>query len=402
MAPSPMVILQPADQAPKPEKKPFVLPKHAVLVVVIVLIILGSSVIGMQVLTSQKRRITTRIGILQTTQTPTPRPPTPTDSLDITKDWKTYANKSFSLKYPSRFTVTEQKPVLSSLYPTIYSSVVFTDETSTITIQVAKNTQKLTLTNALGNGPILRYTNTFIANKSTRIIPLDDTDAILIEKISAGQLGASMNVIGIKDEKVYELTVTPLEVDATIGKLMLSTFKILGQEPSDETDDWTVRIDQAYGFSFKYPTTYSLDFNKVASGSPNLTIVYDNSTYQVDTAKFKIEVQDLKFIGQSDTTSRNIIQLPLSEYVNKKWDLNKTASVSGIHTVSPLLQTTIDGKPAYQFSVDGKYVDDRGSETLTEEYLYAFTENAGYKYKIWYPKSSTVYDQILKTFTFTK
>ena len=132
-----------------------------------------------------------------------------------------------------------------------------------------------------------------------------------------------------------------------------------------------------------------------------LTSVYDIER-PTDT-KFKIEVQDIKKIGLSNYTSRNLIGLPLDQYAAKKWEYAKASSSANLDkTVSPLKEFTVSGKIAYQLSVTGEYRDDLDTEILTEEYTFIFTQSNGYKYIIWYPKSDVIFSEVFKTLTFTK
>lgn len=386
------------------EKKKFHFSKHILLGIGLVLVI-ASMISGIVIMQSQDvKGIPIR---LRVAQQPTPVLPTdipPTNQVDPTAHWKTYANKSFSIKYPDRFKVEERKTVPSQLYSKIHASVIFTDADTAITITVAKNTQNYTLENALGNGPSLRYAKSLMTGKKVRNISVDNTNAVMIEDISAGQNGTARDLVMIKDNKMYQLTLAPQQADVTTFMHMATTFKMLHQEPVDETDSWKLHTNTTYGYQFRYPLTYALDFNKVASGTPTLVIAYDNTKVQVDMPKFKIEVQDAKNFGQSAITSREILKLKLDEYVIKKWDYNKAATDAAIvnRRISAIKTTTVDGKPAYSFTVSGKYIDDHVAEILQEEYIFIFTESGGYKFKIWFPTSSLIYNQIFNTVTFTR
>jgi hypothetical protein len=408
-----MIVIK-SNQPPTPSapKQPFfshLRKPRLVLILGIIGIITFSSLLGGLVLlqSKQTKYAPVRLKVLNAGREPTRKPteqPIPLPTTDPTNSWLTYANKSFSIKYPERFTVKEQTLNVSLAYPKMYSSVTFTDQVSTITITAAKNSLNLTLNNALGSGPHLRYEKSLAANKPTKTVNMYGITGIMVEHIAAGTRGVGADVMAIEDGKVYQITIEPKDIDLTTFNFMLPSFTPLHQEPGDETENWKIHIDSSYKYSFRYPTNYALDFNKVASGSPTLTTLYNNSGIQVDTPKYKVEVQDIKNIGLSDVTARNILQLSLEDYVNKKWEYNKTASDAAVpdKKVSAIKETMVDGKRAFQFSVSGKYVDEQVSEKLSEEYTFVFTEQNGHKYKIWYPKSDTVYNQVFNTFTFIR
>lgn len=400
-----MIVLNTGTHSPqtiKPPEKKKSNRLHYVLIGILLILFVASGITGVIMLQAKDSKGTAKI--LKAPSTGITSTPTPVEKKDPTLDWQTYANKSIQFKYPDRFTIQEPKPGISQLYPKIYAVTTFTDEESTITITIAKNSQNYTLDQAVGNGPSLRYGQNIISNKEKKALSVDGTKGILIEKIPSGEKGIAADALFVAYGKVYQLTLAPETADQTTFNYLLQTIKFLDQEPADITDNWKLYIDNTYGFSFRYPTNYALEFNKVASGAATLTTIYDNSTTQVDTPKFKVEVQDLKNFGQSAVTSRAIIQKPLQEFVTTKWDYNKAATDSAYpnKTISAISQTTVDGKTAYQFSVTGKYQDDHVAEKLSEEYLFIFTENAGYKYKIWFPKSDPIDNQILKTIIFTK
>jgi hypothetical protein len=324
-------------------------------------------------------------------------------TLDPTINWQTYITKSYSIKYPSRFAISQNQLPYSVIYSKIYSSVIFSDDQNLITITAAKNSSNYSLNSISGNGPQIRYASTLIPNNGQKIIKIGSIEALLTQHLTLGQNGTALDIILIENAKVYQFTLSPLNADPATFMAMLNTFKTLNQEPDDITDNWQIAVDNNYGFTFKYPLTYGLDHGKSATISA-LTMVFDADKTQVDAPEFRIEVQDARNLGQSDYTSKNLLNLPLDQYVNKKWGYAKNASDAAVPniTTSALMQTIISGKLAYQFNVSGEYSDDRGTERLNTKYLYVFTQNAGYKYKIWFPEGDIIFNQILKTLTFTR
>jgi hypothetical protein len=384
-------------------KKKFPLPKNVLVLFGAILICL-TALGGLYVLpANQKKLVPIRQSVshIPPTKSAPSATPQPTAKLDPTANWKTYANKSFSIRYPERFTITEKSLPVTSKYPKVYTTIILSDVASDITITVAKNTPQLKLENALGNGPYLRYSDTLLTKPVSTVL-VDGNDGKMAQAINAGAAGVRADIVTVAHGKVYEMTLSPIGVDAEVFALIVSTMKLLNQEPSDSTDEWPVHVDTPYKFSFRYPTLYSIEYNKVASGSPTLTSVYDNAKINLDAPRFKIEVQDIRNFGQSAVTSRQILQLPLIQYVDKKWEYNKIATDAAIpnRTIGPIKQTAVDGKTAYSFTVSGKYIDDHTQEILSGSYTFVFTENNGYKYKIWFPSNDTIETQIFNTFIF--
>lgn len=394
----------------QPENKPLVIPKQIIFVGLFILVML-SMISSMFVLNSTNPKKTINIqpnlpNISSKDNTQIIKEPTaiPTPTPDPTISWQTYLNKSFTIRYPARFTITEQPVKFSSLYPKVYTDVIFADGNTTIEVTVAKNSPNFSLDTILGQGPGVRYNNTLVPAENIRRSTIDGINALIVSRIPTGQGGTAVDILLIKDGKIYQLSLTPIDADPTTFLYMLKTFSEVNQEPSDATDNWLVYTDAAYHYAFKYPPTYGVDHAKVASGSPALTRVFDKSSVQVDTPKFQIETQDPNNFGQSAVTSRALLKLPLDEYVSKKWDYNKSASDAAVPNkiVSPIKAILVGGNSGYYFTVNGKYQDDIISELLSEEYVYAFTESNGYKIKAWYPKANTTFTQIFNTLTFYK
>ncbi len=389
-------------------RKTFILPKNSILLGVIAVIFF--SMIGGIVIMSQNGGGTPiRMKVMQTQEIPSSdtanlQSADPTPTTNPTATWKIYKSKSYTVQYPERFAISEQKTDFSLVYPVIYSSITFTDVQSTITITVARNSANFTLATLLGQGPNIRYTKELAPAEKVVRKTIAGTETLFVTDIPAGATGIAADVLLIHNAKVYQITLSPRASDMTTFNLMLDSLTLLDDELPDITDSWTLYADAAYGFSFRYPTTFTTDSPKVASGSPTQIMAFDKTKIQVDTTKWKIEVQDPKNFGQSAVTSRDLLKLSLEDYVNKKWEYNKAASDAAYpkRKIGPIQTVTIGGKAAYQFTVTDKYVDDHMSEKLSEEFLFIFTENGGYKYKIWYPKANTTYEQITDTVTFFK
>lgn len=381
------------------------LTKHKLILFLISLVIFGL-LTGIYVMGDKDNRkiqgIWMKVPFQNTKPTATGTPiPSIVPTIDPTSNWPTYSNKSVSFKYPSRFTVTDLELPYTVLYPKVYSAIKLTDSISTINITTAKNQANFSLETIIGSGPSARYAPSLLTSGKKNIL-INNITGITAESIPAGKEGIAKDVIFISKGKVYQLTLSPIDADTTTFDLILSTFKMLNQEPSDITDNWQVYTNSTYGYTLKYPTNYSIDHLRSASVSAQTIVSAANQT-STDSSKFKIEAQDIRNIALSNITSRNLLGLPLDQYVNKKWEYNKaSSSASPNKIVSAIKETNIAGKIAFEFSVTQEFRDDMGTEKLSQEYLFKYLENGGYKFKIWYPKNDVVINDILKTITFYK
>lgn len=132
--------------------------------------------------------------------------PSQSSTSSETANWKTYTGKAFSIKYNKEYSYQESKTVSSPEYPNTYPQVKFVKTNNGgFTITVASNVKSLTLDNALGNGPDLRYTKDALAGKDIKRIKIDNVDAVLVEDLNVGLNGVSFEIIAIKDSNVYQL-----------------------------------------------------------------------------------------------------------------------------------------------------------------------------------------------------
>lgn len=168
-----------------------------------------------------------------------------------------------------------------------------------------------------------------------------------------------------------------------------------------DTAGWESYANNTYKIAFSYPSDLTLSFNNTAPGQDPylMTLAYTNASQSGNVA---IDVQDISFIGQSDQQSRNIIQMDLLDFASEKRSLNFTYNDPNVpnRRVGALATMTFLGKPAYSFTVTGSYYDDRGYQTLDEEYTYLFTEHGGYKMIISYPSADPLLKKVVNTIQF--
>lgn len=387
--------------SPIPPHKPFVL-RHAALFLLLIGVVASSTTSYYFLLkNSRYRNIPQRVTLPYTEQKkvqnllPTDIP-VPTKKALATADWKLFINPSFSFRYPDTFVATEEAVPKLRAYPFFYSVVSVKGPTGTIILTAAKNTPNYTLTNLIGNGPYVQYNAKDISGAYTRPVAIDDVTGTRIDNLVAG---ITSEVLVIADKRVYQILLLPQYVDTSEFDALLQTLRLLSEETPLEIESWQQYVNQHYGYQFLYPQMYAAEEIKQATTGAQLTQVYDNSRVQFIPAKLKIEVQDIKSVSDSAKLSRDLLKLPLKDYVEQKWQMNKNATQEASLTpkLGEITIATISGKRAYQFTVGTNYVDDLGSEKLNEDYLFVFTEHKEYKIKIWYPKSEDLFGKILTT-----
>lgn len=168
-----------------------------------------------------------------------------------------------------------------------------------------------------------------------------------------------------------------------------------------ETAGWKTYTNKTYDIRFQYPEELELTFNNTAANQDPylMKLSYKNSSA---SGALTIDVQDIAFVGQSDQQSRTIMQMNLLDFATEKRSLNFTYSDPNVpaRRVGSLITMTFSEKPAYSFTVTGSYYDDRGYQTLNEEYTYVFTENDSYKIIISYPSSDALFKKVVGTINF--
>lgn len=84
-----------------------------------------------------------------------------------------------------------------------------------------------------------------------------------------------------------------------------------------ETTTWLTYTNKTYGISLTYPPNMLINFNKTSSGiEPYLILLTYPDASQ--SGQLRIDIQDVQYVGQSDTDSRAIMALNLQEFAEKK------------------------------------------------------------------------------------
>ena len=192
----------------------------ALLPVVIIIILIG--VLGYFVYqnTQFKSRVANPSPTITSLATNSPEP---SSTPNPTANWETYAGDGYNLKYPGDYTAAPVAFVSSPNYSS-GTSVKFQNMNSSITVTESINSQNLTLANALGNGPELSYAQSFLSGKTIQNYSIGGVPGVGVENISAGQSGIALDVIWIKNGRIYQATTSSSE-GAIILNQILSTFK---------------------------------------------------------------------------------------------------------------------------------------------------------------------------------
>ena len=168
---------------------------------------------------------------------------------DETLTWETYrATGKYEIKYPLEYySVRSSLSIVSVDWPgvvTFEPNDIFSRKqpfaiTHTIDIAISANTNKLDLSNYeefFGNGAIIKYTREFVDPMKIKKITLGGVEALRLDNLPAGQSGITSHIIVLRDDKIYEIVVSPQgstgdgevrEKNMPIVEQILSTFKFL-------------------------------------------------------------------------------------------------------------------------------------------------------------------------------
>lgn len=165
----------------------------------------------------------------------------------------------------------------------------------------------------------------------------------------------------------------------------------------DEAQDWLIFTNRKYKYTFKHPQGSSVGSNQFVTDAEDAFSVYLSG----NQTNYNVEVQDPEMYSNSPAIIRTK-ELPLKEFAQEIWRQNNEDTNPYIKNkeVGQILQTTVSGKEAYQFTLTGSYHDGLGGYVLEKKYNYLFVENNGLNFMIWLPADNSTARTILESFKF--
>jgi len=182
----------------------------------------------------------------QSTSTPAPVTRS-TPATDETASWKTYtsAEMGFSIKYPDDMYSTKIESTLGDWKGYSFAILEPTDSfnnkkplavTYRISIASVPNLKKFTIENPkgmFGNGPLEEYIPDFLEGKTIMETSLGAQKAFIVRNLAVGQSGLEADIYAIRNDRVLEIAVTPVQITGDSNKnfevldQILSTFQFI-------------------------------------------------------------------------------------------------------------------------------------------------------------------------------
>jgi|SRR3990167_2064798 len=187
----------------------------------------------------------------QPPSSPTAQSPSPDETV-YTEDtrsanWKTYKNSNlgFSIKYPEDKYSVKIESTLGDwkgyTFVVLEPINIFNNKrplaiTYRIAIASVPNLKNFTIENPknmFGNGPLEGYISDFLEGKTIMETSIGGQEAFVVNNLAAGLLGIEADIYTIKNNQVFEISITPAQVTGDPDKnkqlfsQILSTFKFL-------------------------------------------------------------------------------------------------------------------------------------------------------------------------------
>ncbi|MEN9327294.1 MAG: hypothetical protein RI947_102 [Candidatus Parcubacteria bacterium] len=126
-----------------------------------------------------------------------------------TSGWLTYTNEKahINFRYPKDFTYTERIDSTLTGYPSILSSVHFSNKNAAFYFAASENFNKYSLEKALGKGPFLQYTNLALSSADLKVMTIGGVDSIIASNVHAYTYKSIADIIIIRKNLIYEFVI---------------------------------------------------------------------------------------------------------------------------------------------------------------------------------------------------
>src|SRR3989344_775103 len=172
---------------------------------------------------------------IQTAQSPAPKTNqsySPQQSPDETTNWKVYTSTEmgFSIKYPDDMYSVRIENTLGDWKGYSFAVLEPTDSfnnkkplavTYRLSIASVPNIKKFTTENhkgMFGNGPLEGYIPNFLEGKTLMKTSLGGQKAFVVKNLAVGQSGLEADIYAIRNNRVFEIAVTPAQVTGDPNK----------------------------------------------------------------------------------------------------------------------------------------------------------------------------------------
>jgi hypothetical protein len=198
----------------------------------------------------------------------------------------------------------------------------------------------------------------------------------------------------------------PVVLSSTPVTVKIESKKQETEDATIDTASWKQFAHVASNFTFLYPSEMIVGSNNIgyeAEKAPDISVSQygENPILNIESAP--VPGSKESNFNPKKFDPKEVEGWDIKKTAEEIWAMNRDDTNPNIesHSVSILSQTTIAGRPAYQFSVTGSYFDWQEERMLSQGRTNIFTTNLqGKKLKIYYPSDSALTKKILDSMKF--
>jgi len=176
----------------------------------------------------------------------------------------------------------------------------------------------------------------------------------------------------------------------------------------DPTANWKTYTNTEYGYSIKHPTKLTVGENGMSRGNTEIAtaiVLYeegDSSNFESPRFAITVRFDSTNFENISNNHYQKLTTNKLSESDKKAAQENLGYLIADNKAVKPIVKTSFNNLPAYQYTISGSTIDDGAAEygVSTENHHYIWIEKGNSFYLISFTDNE-IMNQILSTFKFT-